>query len=415
MDTQAVVEETKALQRVEIPEVVDLDTIRLTIGPSIDKELARAQRFKISIVDDESCALAIDAAEKLRDNITDVLNTLRETYYIEKFYRPGEEARELFDPRLKLAKGLMKDLMTATSEYKLKKEREARLARERAEAEARRQREEAERKQREAEEAERKAKEAAEAEKRRKEEAEAAEKRRIQAEQEAKEKAERDAREAAARETARKLKEEENARLAHATEAEKVGNTDKIEKILDTATPIAPVMAAPQAMPDAETQRIEQELARKRAEEKAEEERKAAAEAEERRKAAEAEAARKREEADKALAAAKAANAAAAITSAVVSRPDPRTVSVTRWKWDLDSDGTREGDIAAFKLIVKGVAEGILPVEYLGFDPDKPTNFRPAKINADVQEYKDRYACPGIKAYPQQDEQLRGRRKVGGR
>lgn len=414
METTHQQSDTTALARVVIPEVVDLEIIRRDLGPSIDKELDRAARIQINIKDDETLALAVDAGEKLRDNIIDTLQGLRVTWYERLFYHPGEKARDLFDPRLKRAKGLLKDTMAAISDYKIKKEREARLAREKAEAEARRVQEEADRKQKEAEEAEARAKQAIEDEKRRIKEAEEAEARRIQAEKDAEERRQREAREAAAKETARKIKEEEDARLAHAQEAKDQGNDNKVDSIIENATPISPTMAAPQQAPDQETLRIERDLAQKRADEKAETERQAQAEAKRKQEAAADAAAKARAEADRAAAAAATAAAMAAATSAVVTRPDPRTTSVTRWKWDLDSDGTIEGDRKAIMTLLREIVEGRAPLEYSGFDINKPTDFRPTAVNQDVQKLKDRFACPGLKAYPEQNEQLRARRKVGG-
>lgn len=404
---------TTALERIQIPEVVDLEVIRSVIGPSIDRALDQAAKIAIDIKDDATRDLAVSAAEQLQDDAIDVLEKLREEHYIPE-YRRAEAIRELFDPRLKQARTAKKTMLGYVSDYNVKKKREADLARERAEAEARRLREELARKQRELEEAEARRKEAEAAEKRRQEEAAAAEARRVQAEKEAQERREREIREAAAAETARKLKEEEDARLRQAQLAQEVGNgAAKVDTILENATPISPVLAKPEQAKDQETLRLEAEQARKAADLKAEQERQAQAAAERQRQEAEAEAERKRQEV--AAAAAAVTSAAAAAASTMVATPvDSRTTTVVRYKWDLDSDGTEKGDIAAVLALLKAIVEGRAPITYCGFDPRHPEKFRPAQICEDVTVLKDRFACAGLKAYPQADEQLK-RRTVGGR
>lgn len=412
-------ESTTALERIVIPEVVDFNIIKNTIAPSIDRLITRADatvaKLAAGIKDDESLALAVREAEALRDNGQDLMKKWREEFYMDGWYRPGEEVREVFDSRLKPLAAHIKTLMGHVSDYKNLKERQAKLAREKAEAEARRQREEAERKQQEAEAAERRARQAAEDEKRRKAEAEAAEARRVQAEKEAQERREREAREAAAAETKRKLEEEERARIVHAEVAQAEGNGDaKVDTILESATPISPVLGKAEQAPDLEAVRLEQENATRVAEEKLLREEAEAAEAERKRKEAEAEAFQKREEADRAAAAAAATAAAAAAAAASVKKEDTGTTGTIRWKWDLDSDGTELGDITAVMRVLKAVLEGVVPIEYIGYNRKRPQDFRPSKIGEDVTEKHDRFSCPGIRAYPQQDEQLK-RRVVGGR
>ncbi|MDD5301469.1 MAG: hypothetical protein PHS14_00055 [Elusimicrobia bacterium] len=407
----------QSLARIVVPEIVDIDIIRNDLGPSIDRIIARSDstvaKLAVGITDDATMELAVKEAESLRDNGEDLLKGWRETFYMEAWYRPGEAVRELFDPRLKKLAANKKTLLGHVADYKARKEREAKLARERAEAEARRQREAAEKAQRDAEEAERRAQQAAEDEKRRKEEAEAAERRRIAAEAEAKERRDREAREAAAAETKRKLDEEERSRLAHAEVAEAEGNgAAKVDTILESATPIGPVLGKAEQADSLESVRLEQENARKVADEKAARDRAEAEEAERKRKDAEAEAFRKREEADRAAQAATAAAAAAAATG-LVKKEDTGTTGTVRWKWDLESDGTELGDIAAVMAIIKAVLDGIVPIEYIGYNRKRPQDFRPTMIGEDVTDKKDRFSCPGIRAYPQQDEQLK--RRVGGR
>lgn len=398
--------EPTALEKIVTPEVVDLEIIGRDIGPAIDKALSLAGKLAANVVDQTGMTVAVDAADKVKGYVA-TLKALRLNHY-DPLYRKAEDARSHFDDRIKTGTAIIKTLLAAVSDFNVKAEREARLKREAAEAEARRIQEEADRKRREAEEAAARAKAAAEDEARRKKEAEEAEKRRLQAEKDAKDRQEREIREQAARETQRKLQEEETARLAHAQKAEDVGNVDKVGTILDSQTPISPTMASPQVAKDSETLRKEQELAQKQADERAELERQAAAEAERKRKESEAEAARLKADADQAAVSAKIA--AAAASQAVVVAKDSRTSSVTTWKWDWDSDGTIQGDTRAFLALVRAVADGKAPVEFLGFDPQKATDFRPSAINDTVQRLKDSFFCPGVKAFPQQDTRLKARR-----
>lgn len=408
-----------ALARIAVPEVVDLEVVRTVLGPGIDKLITRANasvaRLAAGIKDDETMALAVREAELLRDDGKDLLEKYREEFYVPQM-RVLEDVRiNIFDDRLKKITAHMKTLMGYVSDYKTRKAREEKLAKERAEAEARRQREEAEAKQREAVAAEARAKQAAEEEKRRKEEAIAAEARRVQAEKEAQERREREAREAAAAETSRKLAEEEEARIKHAEVAQEVGNgAAKVDTILDSATPISPVLGKAEQAKSLEAVRLEQENARKVAEEKARQESAAAAEAASKRAAAEAEAFRLRQEADQATAAAAATASAAAAAATEVAKVDSGTTGTVRWVWDLDSDGTEMGDIASVMIILKQIIDGIIPIEYCGFNRNRPQDWRASIIQKDVTEKKDRFSVKGIRALPQQDERL-NRRVVGGR
>lgn len=409
-----------SLERIQIPEVVVFDTIVKEIGPSIDSALKKAAALAAAITDDASRDLAIAAAERVRDDALKPMEKWREELYVAAWYRPGEEVREVFDTRIKPAKTVIKTIMGHVSDYNLLKERQEKLAREKAEAEARRLREDAERKQKEAEEAERRRQEAEAAEKRRQQEAQAAEERRVKAEAEAKERREREAREAAAAETKRKLDEEEDARLRHAQEAQDQGNgATKADAILESATPISPVLARATSHQDAETLRLEQEQAQRVADEKAQLEREAAAAADLRLKEAEADAARKRREADDAVAAATSAAAAAATTS-IATQEESRTFGVDRYVWDLESDGTEKGDEDAVYSLLEAIvmtrkSPYPIPLAYIGYNPKRPQDFRPPKIGEDVTEKRDRFSCPGIKVYIQRDERFKPVRKVGGR
>ena len=388
------------IARIVVPEVVDIDVIKNEIGPAIDKMLTRADalvpRVSAAVKDNESRDLARREAEHLRDNGKDILDKYREAIYMEQIYRPGEKVRlELFDNRLKRIVAHMKTLLGSVSEYNERKDREAAIAKERAEAEARRQREESERKQREAVAAEARAKQAAEDEKKRKLEAEDAEKRRVAAEAEAQERRDREAREAAAAETKRKLQEAEEAQIKQAQVAHDEGNgAAKVDTILETPKPISTVLGKAESAGDAESVRLEQENARKVTEEKARREREEAAAAEAKRKEAEAEAFRLRQEAD--------------------AEHDAGTTAYQRYVWDLESDGTELGDIAAVMAILREVLDGRKPIEYIGFNRKRPQDWRPSIIGEEVSDKKERFVCPGVRAYPQRDDRLK-RRVVGGR
>ena len=416
MSDTAMPSTNKTLERIVVPEIVDMDAITTTLGPSIDQALARASKIAASIVDDMSREVAIDAVEKVQESV-DILEQWRQKEYHEKYYEPGEEVRSQFDPRIKTGKAVKKLILASVSEYNYLMERKAKLAREAAAAEARRIQEAADLAQKEAEAAEARAKQAAVDEANRKKEAEAAEARRIQSEKDAEERRQREAREAAVAETKRKQDEETAARLAHAEKAEEVGNGDtKVTAILDSVTPISPVVAAPQQATDLEALRIEKKLADDAAAEKALRDKAASEEAEKKRLAAEDDARVKREAANQAAAAAAAAQAAA--SGAIVISKDARTTSVTRWNWDLDSDGTLEGDKKAFLAVLRAFitsqdTENPVPFEFVGFNPKKATDFRPALIGEKVTELKEKFSFPGIKAYPVTSEQM-ARRKVGG-
>src|SRR3990167_707564 len=156
--------QAEGVERIVMPEIVDLDVIRRDIGPAIDKALNEASRIASNVKDERTRELAISAVECVQGHL-DSLAKWRKDYYEPK-YRDAEEARDNFDPRIKTGKAIVKTIMASVSEYNVRKEREARIAREKAEAEARRIAQEAERARQEAEAAESRAKEAAEAEER---------------------------------------------------------------------------------------------------------------------------------------------------------------------------------------------------------------------------------------------------------
>ena len=407
-------DETQTAETREVtPEVIYQE-----IAPTIEDALSRAAKVAASINSDESRDAAITMAKEVDSHLHKLthrpnLKEGDEGGWRERFYIPAYDLavklRDYCDPTIKKGQAIKTTLMKGVSDYNLRKEREERIAREKAEAEARRIAEEAARLQREAEESAARAKAAAEAEERRKQEAEIAEQRRIQAEKEAKERQEREAREAAAREIQRKIREEEEHRLTHAQEAKEQGAGQKVDGILSNPTPISPTLAIPRQAPDQKTLQLEQEQAERVAREKAALEEAQAAEA--KRKRDEAEAAAAKAQADADAAALAAATAKAAASSAIVTRPDSRTTATVRYSWELNSDGTWEGDIKAFAEFVNAVAAGRAPREYLtDFD-----QFRAPAVGKDVTKLREKFVCPGLRAYPVRTEYLNKRRKVGGR
>jgi len=71
------------------------------------------------------------------------------------------------------------------------------------------------------------------------------------------------------------------------------------------------------------------------------------------------------------------------------------------------------GDITAVMMILREIIEGRKPIEFIGFNRKRPQDFRPSAIGDDVTDKKDRFSCPGIRAYAQGNDQLK--RRVGGR
>ena len=385
------------------PREVTPEVIYQEIAPAIEDALSRAAKVSAAINSDETRDAAITMAEEVDDQLFKLTHkpdpkSGDEGGWRERFYVPAYDLatklREYCDPTIKKGRIIKETLMSGVSKYNNEKDRQERIAREAREAEARRITEEAARKQREADEAAARAKAAVEAEELRKKQAAAAEARRIEAEKEAKEKAEREAREAAAREIQRKIKEEEEHRLAHAQEAKDQGAAQKVDGILSNPTPISPTLDIPRQAADQETLRLEHEQAKRLAQEKAEKEAADAAEAA--RVLSEAKASAAKAKADADAAALAAATAQAAVSSAIVTRPDSRTTATVRYSWELNSDGTWEGDIKAFAEFVNAVASGRVPREYLtDFD-----QFRAPAVGEDVTKLREKFVCPGLRAYP---------------
>jgi hypothetical protein len=82
-----------------------------------------------------------------------------------------------------------------------------------------------------------------------------------------------------------------------------------------------------------------------------------------------------------------------------------------RYSWELNSDGTWEGDIKSFWEFVTAIYERRAPKEYLtDFD-----QFRAPAVGEDVTKLREKFVCPGLRAYPVRTEYLNKRRKVGSR
>jgi hypothetical protein len=356
----------------------DPSAVKAEVVAYIGNVIEEASRIAAMITDDATCDQAVTLGSMVKE-CTMWLQTKRREVY-EPLYKATERVRAEYDDPLKLGKQIEKTLSAAVIDYRLKKKREEDRLRLAAEAEAKRVREEAERKEREAQaERERIIRERAAEEQRRRLVAEAEAKR----QKEAKEAAEREAAaksQLEADERARQMREEEEARLRNAQEAHDVGLTERSEVILDRQTPIAPIPAplptAAELAAKADKER-EEAAALERARLQKEEERRA----EDAKREADAARLRQMDE-EAAQAKAKAAEAESlANASMTVSRPDDRLSTSVRHKWDIP-------DEAAFRKLVKAVAEGRAPVEYLDFDPQHPEKFRAAAVTKDLTRLK---------------------------
>lgn len=361
-----------------VTEIVDAAVVKAEVVQYIGSVIDEAQAVALAITDDTSCERAVALGSAVKERIV-WLNGKRKEIY-EPLFRATESVRNEYDNPLKLGKAIEKTLAAAVIDYKLKKRREEERLRLVAEAEAKRQKEEAERKEREAQaERDRIIRERAVAEQRKRDEAEAEAKRIKEAEEASKREAAAKA-QAEADERARKMKEEQDARLRNAQEAHEVGLAERSENILEKQTSIAPIPAPlptaadreaaaekerqDQARRDAEVQRFKDEAA-----------------ADVQRRADDAERLRKMDD-EAAIAKAKAAEAEAVASSQItVARPEERMNTSSRWKWDLP-------DEASFRKLVRAVAEGRAPIEYLDFDPQHPEKFRASAITKDVTRLK---------------------------
>lgn len=364
------------------------------LGDSIEKLRGLIQKVDTEETRDAITAAAVNLKTKVKE-----LEGAKERYYEPERLRVVQ-LRDLYNKPLELAKAVLDSASSAVSEYNARKRREAELAREKAEAEARKAREEAEAKKRAAEEAERRAKAEAEARKRAEEEERLRQERAKLAAERAKFEAEQAERARQEAELARKRKEEEEARIAHALEAERVGNAHKTEAILDRQK------ALPAAAPEIPTAPSQAEIEAKAREQAAELERKAAAEraaAEARAREAEekAKAETARREAEEAAAKAKEAEMAASATANLAGRPDDRTRASTNWKY-------RVADPKAFVKAIAGIVDRDPSVlEWLGFKLEDPGAFRSAALNKDVTRLKASFQFPGIEAWPEAKENFR--------
>lgn len=361
-----------------VTEITDPTVVKAEIVSYIGNVIDEAQQVALAIKDDATCERAVALGSAVKEKLVWMTGKRKEVY--EPLYKATERVRAEYDDPLKLGKAIEKTLAAAVIDYKLKKRREEERVRLLAEAEAKRQKEEAEAKERAAQaERERIVRERAAEEQRKRDAAEAEERRKQEA-------AAAEAREAAAKaqreadERARLIREEEEARLRNAQEAHEVGLAERSENILDRKTSIAPVPAplpsAAEREAIAEKTRAELEAQQAEAKRKADEK-----EAEEQRRAADAERLRLMDE-EAAQAKAKAAEAEAAAASQVtVSRPEERMNTSSRYKWDV-------ADEASFRKLVRSVAEGRAPIEYLDFDPTRPDKFRASAITKDVTRLK---------------------------
>lgn len=366
--------------------------VRTTMGDSME----RLRGLLTGRVEDEATRdLIKSAGGDLKTKVKEVQG-LRARWYDPERLRV-EALRAVYDTPLKLADSIIRSAESAITEYNERKRREAQVAREKAEAEARRAREEADRKRREAEEAERRAKAEAEARKRREEE----EKMRLEREKLERERREFEAAKAEqARKEAelkRKREEEEKARLDHAIEAERVGNTDKVDTTLERAKPLpvaAPVIPEGPT-PEEITAQALKETEEREAREKAQRE---AAEARQREEEEKERARQAKEAADKAAAEAKEAEMRAAATTTIMPK------GVTRHKY-------RIAGAVEFRAFLEAVVQASLndprALEYAGYNPEKPDGFRSSALTKDVTRLKDAFRFPGVETWSEVVDQIK--------
>ncbi len=354
----------------------------------ISDAVDRIAKLADGVTDDSSRDLLVTAGSDLATKLKQA-KSLRVQIYEPEMKRVTA-LRGIFDNRIKPAETASKRAIAVVNDYNEKKIREAELVRERAEAEARRVREQAEEKKRKAEEAER---QRVEAEQHRKEAEEAEKVRQEEAKKEAaaaKERAEQERREAEEADRLRKEKEETAARLKLAEEAKRVGNADKVDIILDQEKPTVPL--APEIEQAPTTEQLE---AKAKAEEeerlKREEAERHAAELRKKEEDDKAAAVKAKAEAEEAARLAKEAEYKAKTTVVEMVPKDDRIRKVTGWKWRVTN----------IKELARAVAEGVIPPNFIGYDPLKPEKFRPSAVTTAVTTDKDKFRCPGIEAKAQ--------------
>lgn len=374
----------------EVSVIGSVDERQLEATEIMGDAIERLRKLDLEVQDEDQRDKITTQAVDLKTKISQ-LEGAREQHYDPELQKL-KTLRAIYDTPLKMAKLVMESAMSKVSEYNAKKRREAEIAREKAEAEAKRQAEEAARKIREAEEAEAKAKAEAEARKKAEAEAKAREEERKRKEEEDKAAKAEAARKAEAEELERKKKEEEDNRLKHAQEAEDVGNKEKVEAILDTPKPIAQVAAQ---VPDQKTpEEIKAELEAEAEENRLkQEEETRIAEAKKREDEEKEKARLKREEADKAVAEAKEVQARVSAAANVSRRPDSRTTSTEKWQYKIEN-------AKKFRDLVVAVAQmsekDPTVLEYLGFNPKKPDEFKATALGKDLIRLKAGFSFPGV-------------------
>lgn len=373
-------------------EILDPQVVKAEVVEYLGSAIEDARALSANITDDASLEQATMLGSLIKQKIA-WLKERRKAVY-DPLRAATENVRMEFDSPLKLGEQLEKTLIAGIISYKQKKRDEEIRARLALEAEAKRQKEEADRKEREAHaERERIIKEREAREQKERDDRLAEENRKLEiaqklkAETEAKAKAESDAR-------AKQIAEEEERRLATAQEAHDVGLAERSETILDKQQPVAPLPAPLPTASDlaakAETERKEREAVA------AEEKRKTDAKAAEEKKRDE-EATRLRQlDEEAAIAKAKAAESEAAASQQItVTRPDDRLTTSVRYAYDVPNE-------EAFRVLCLAIGERRAPVEYGGYNPAKPKDFRgTAELQKDVTRLKDQFPNGiGIRVFP---------------
>ena len=359
-------------------EVIDAEVVKNEVVAYLGNVFDLARNLALAVKDDASANQAAELGTAVKARILWLRNKRKEVY--EPLYQATERVRNEYDDPIKMGTALEKTLGAAIIKYQQAKKREEDRLRMEAEAEARRQREEADRKAREAEaERQRIIREQEERERKRREE-EAAEQRRVAAEKKAREDAERAQLQREQDERAARMKKEEDDRIAAAQQAQTVGLPERVDAILETPRPIAPIANLPsKAELDAEAAR---KFSEKQAQDAAESKRQQQA-AEEQRLREEEQARMKKlkEDADRAAAEASQAEANAAAQATVTQAEERMRTSVTA-RYEI-------ADRESFLKLTKAVSEGRAPIDWLGFDCEHPEKFRAPAIGRHATKIKN--------------------------
>ena len=313
----------------EVPKVVDAQIVEAEITRELGDVLSVVEQYA-TVTDDEGRARAVQLGVQLGDKERSI-KALKERL-VKPIRLAYENVRDTFDGKLSAVVAGKRLLSVAVSTYDIEKERQARLERERQEADRR-------------------------------------EKQRLYEIEQAKLKLEQDHLDAivedvqrakAAQDLAdqlerdRRLREEQDARVTQAETAQDLGMVDRVDNILDRATPIAPTAPSVAAL-QTTTAAVPAPLA---------------------------------------MAIPVIPPPPPPAPAPVASFADDGTIKKNVWKWEV-------ADIKAF---CQGVADGSIPavVEYRGKKvPIVEVNR--GFIGQEVGRLKDEFTCPGIKTWKERN------------